>query len=270
MLARMFERRVGDDGAEVHGVRRDVDRVHPLGAVLDGGLIEAEQREDAERLGWPAIDARAVRARSRVADLRPRERGHLGAPEQWACDGEAVRDAPHDAVAPEDDEPVLVSTHRRARRCCGDLQRRLAAGRDRDGRRGRDRCARRRRLRLHLHLPGPAASPGIAEGDDERRARPAGRDGEVAERERLWIGEEERRVGGGEVREARALYEHRCLDRPARVSPRGARRGHERGLHLLRRPRRMPLEEQRDGAGNVRRREARPAEDGVLITGELD
>ena len=153
---------------------------------------------------------------------------------------------------------------------CRDLQRRLAAGRDRDGRRGRDRCARGRRLRLHLHLPRSAAASGVAQGDDERRARSAGRHREVAERERLRIGEEERRVGGGEVREARALYQHRCFDRPARVSPRGACCGHERGLHLLRRPRRMPLEEQCDGAGHVRRGEARPAENCVLVTGELD
>ena len=270
MLARMFSGGSRDDRAEVHGVRRDVDRVHVLGAVLDGRLLEPEQREDAERLRRPAVDARAVRALARVADLRRPERRHRGAPEQRPSDGEAVRDAPHDAVAPEDDEPVLVGADRGACGCGGDLKRRLAAGRDRDRRRNRDRCACGRRLRLHLHLPRAAASAGVAQGDDERGAGPAGRHGEVAERERLRVGEEERRVGGREVREARALDQHRCLDRAARVSPSGAGRRHERGLHLLRRPRRMALEKQRDGAGDVRRREARAVEERVLVARELD
>ena len=34
------------------------------------GLLETEERENAERLRRPAVDARAVRARARVADLR--------------------------------------------------------------------------------------------------------------------------------------------------------------------------------------------------------
>ena len=132
-----------------------------------------------------------------------------------------------------------------------------------------DRRAGGRDLRLHVGDPrsGPIARVGHGDGEG-LRVRATACD-EVAEGERLRVGEEQRLVGGADPHESGSLNEHRGLLRERRVGERGTGRGHECRLHLLRRPRRMALREKRRNACDVRRGEARPVENGVLVTGEL-
>ena len=77
------------------------------------------------------------------------------------------------------------------------------------------------------------------------------------------------RSAAAHVDEAGALEEHRCLLRQRGVRERAPRSRHQRRLHLLGRPRRMALEEQRRGAGDVRRGEARARGDDEGIAAEL-
>ena len=87
-------------------------------------------------------------------------------------------------------------------------------------------------------------------------------------RERDRVGEELRVVRGRQVDLAGARREHRRLDRARGVGPGGRRRRDERRLDLVRRPVRVALEQQRGGAGDVRRGHARPVEDGERAAGD--
>ena len=223
----------------------------------------------AERLGRVAVDAREIGAAPRVTCLERLERRDLGGREGGSDHLEAVWDPPRDSVSRQHDESVLVAGRRSRGRVGDHLERRLAAWRHRDRRRGRDRHSGACRLRLNRHLPGTGAAAGIGDRQEQRPRCPARDDVQVAERERLRIGEDEWRVGGRKIREPGALDRDRRLDRPGGVRPGRTGRGHQRRLHLARRPGRVPLEKQRDRPGDVWRREARSVENGVLVACEL-
>ena len=126
----------------------------------------------------------------------------------------------------------------------------------------------RRDLRPDLRGPRARAAAGIGDGERDGAARRAG-DAEVPERERLRVGEDHGRVRGRNRNEARALDEHGRLLGLRRVCKRRPSGGHERRLHLLRRPGRMALEQEGRGTGDMRCGEARPVEDRERVSGEL-
>ena len=164
---------------------------------------------------------------SRVAGLGVFERRDLG-----GCRAAGrVTEKPYgmrrdDAVSRQDDEPVLVAAPTAERAAFAII---WSVVWPPGGERDRPPASRSSTPGVVAcgwteHLPGPAAAAGIADGDEQRRElAPPTVDRQVAERERLRIGEDERRVGRGEIREPGALDQHRRLDRPARCRPTRAR-----------------------------------------------
>ena len=237
-----------------------------LGASSTAVCSRPNSAEDPERLRRPAVDSRPVRARSAC-----RRSGLLLEGVTWAApssgprDREPVRDAARDPVPPQDEEAVLVAARRRGGGAGGDLERRLPAGRHVTA--PVPRSSLRRPMPAAepstYHVPPPPPASLIATSSD--RAGRSGRDGQVAGRERLRIREDQRRVGGREIREPGALDEDGRLDRAA-VSPQAGPAVDISadftccGVHE-----RVSLEQQRGRAGDVRRREARPVEDRVLV-----
>ena len=117
-----------------------------------------------------------------------------------------------------------------------------------------------------VHVPAP--SPASATREQQRLGHRAAADVQVGVGEGDRVGEELGIVGGHQVGHAGAGREHRRLDRARRVRPGRGGGGDERRLDLARRPGRVALEQQRGGAGDVRRRHARPVEDGERPAGD--
>ena len=117
-----------------------------------------------------------------------------------------------------------------------------------------------------VHVPAPSPA---SESDEQQRLRGrAAVDVHVRVRERDRIREQLRVVRGEQVDLAGAGRQDRRLDRARRVCPRGRGRRDECRLDLQRRPVRMALEQERGGAGDVRRGHARPVEDGERAAGD--
>ena len=117
------------------------------------------------------------------------------------------------------------------------------------------------------HVPAPSpASDTVTASDFEFAPPPATRYPNESD---CGSVKSERLVGGSDPHEPGPLDEYRGLLRERRVGERGTCRRHERRLHLLRRPRRMALRQERRNTCDVRRGEARPVENGELVAREL-
>jgi hypothetical protein len=115
---------------------------------------------------------------------------------------------------------------------------------------------------MELDLPRASSLPGVGNAYEQRLVDAARGGVELLERERARLREDARLGRVRQVHEARALEGHRSLVGARGVGPRSTRARDQRGLHLLRCPPRMKLDEQSGGSGDVRGRHARAVEDG--------
>ena len=255
------------------------------GADVDGGLVEPDP---VERLAAVLVHGRAgvVRRRPEGGGGVPVDRGARDAPARVARLDLPQRDRPAPARAPAASRACAYATlrvtapRRRSRKPYASPAVASAAARAVTGicalppgaivtapgttiwtPLGCD-CG------LDLDRPGAGAVAGVGEREQQRLRGRAAVDVQVRVRERDRIGEELRVVRGEQVDLAGAGRQHRRLDRARRVRPRGRGRRDECRLDLQRRPVRVALEQERGGAGDVRRGHARPVEDGERAAGD--
>ena len=253
--------------ADVDGRLVEPDPVERLAAVLVHGRAGVVRRRP-EGGGGVLVDRGARDAAARVALLDLAQRHDRRRLEAGPRHEHRVRDLARDVAAAQEQEAVRLAGGGARRGVGGDRDLRAAAGGDRDRAGDDDLDAARLRLRL-----APRSSR--CRRRRLRRRATSSSDFETAPR-LTFRSEYESETGSvksfGSFAASRSTSPEPAvrtgrLDRARRVGPGGRCRRDERRLDLPRRPVRMPLEQERGGAGDVRRGHARPVEDGERAAG---